>query len=243
MKQLIPIILLFMTQTLIHAQVMIGSEINSERAAILTLKSQEANSENETSKVGGLLLPRVALVHPNTLEPFVRTDEAQWTDAAKKTILIQEHTGLVVYNLTNDASFKPGTYIWDGNKWDRLFKSVKPQTLNRIVFPLPAFNLPLVDASNPERKRFTINLYNVYTENMHLNNFITNMSDKASFIGSNYYQANELDYVVSHYDKNIITIHSISNTGIMDYTVHNINPKSSSFVNIYLVVHEGKEKK
>ncbi|MGS4344800.1 hypothetical protein ACKUSY_04165 [Myroides odoratus] len=48
--------------------------------------------------------------------------------------------------------------------------------------------------------------------------------------------------MVTHYNKEIITIYNISNTGVMDYTVHNINPDSTSFLNVYVVVRKEQER-
>lgn len=236
-------LLSLMSFTFAHGQVVIGSNLTNERAAILDIKSQEANAANETSSQGGVLLPRIALVNPYTLEPFVSTSDVEWTDRVKKEALLKEHIGLEVYNVTNNTELKSGAYVWNGTLWERLFKKVEPLVPNRIVFPLPAFNLPLINKNNIDIKRFTVNLYQVYLNNRHANNFITNMPNKGEFVVNNSYKNDELDYVVTHYDKEIITIHSISNTGIMDYTVHNINPDSSHFLTIYLVVHQGKEKK
>ncbi|MGG5507870.1 MULTISPECIES: hypothetical protein [unclassified Myroides] len=243
MKNIILVFLFFMTLTIAKSQVVIGSDLKSERGAVLDLKNQEANATNSTATQGGLLLPRVALVNLYTLEPFVSTTDIAWMDAIAKDKLTREHVGLEVYNVTNNAEFKPGTYVWNGAMWERLFKEIKDRVANRIVFPLPAFNLPLINSSNIESKRMTVDLYQIYTDNIHSNNFITSMVDKENFIVTNYYREDELDYVVTHYDKDVITIHNISNRGVMDYTVHNINPGPSSFLNIYLVVHEGKEKK
>ena len=241
--KLIPFYLWFCTIFFVQAQVTIGIDHINERGAILDLKSQAASTANETSASGGLLLPRVVLVDETTLEPFVSTSDAQWTDATQKSALMREHTGLEVYHVGRVNGLKPGAYVWNGTRWEQLFKAVVEREPQRIVFPLPAFNLPLIDRNDIENKRLQVDLYQVYLNNMHANNFITNMSDKGTFISENYYQVGDLDYVVTHYDKRIITIHGISDKGIMDYTVHNINPDASSFLNIYLVVHKGKEKK
>lgn len=227
----------------VHAQVTIGVDQINERGALLDIKSQTASTKNATSVAGGLLLPRVALVDETTLEPFVPTNDAQWTDATQKNTLMREHTGLVVYNVSKANGVKPGAYVWNGSRWEQLIKEVVEREPQRIVFPLPAFNLPLIDRNNIKNKRLQVDLHQVYLNNMHANNFITNIPNKGQFIYENYYQVGDLDYVVTHYDKSIITIHGISDKGIMDYTVHNINPDASSFLNIYLVVRKGKEKK
>lgn len=228
--------------SVVHAQVTIGTDQINERGALLDLKSQAASAENETTTVGGLLLPRVSLINEMTLEPFVPTNDAQWMDAIQKNALMREHTGLEVYNVSNDNGLKPGAYVWNGSQWEQLLKEIIEREPQRIVFPLPAFNLPLIDRNNIENKRLQVDLYQVYWDNRQTNNFITNIPNKNTFVSANTYSVDELDYVVTHYDKDIITIHGISDRGIMVYTVHNINPDTSAFLNIYLVVHKGKEK-
>lgn len=242
MKYLALTLLFLMSFTIVQAQVVIGSDLEHERAAILDLKSQPMTADNATTDKGGVLLPRVALVNLSTLEPLISTTDTEWTDPIKKEALLKAHVGLEIYNTTDNLEMKPGTFMWNGTRWKRVFRMTVPGVRNRIVFPLPAFNLPLIDPNTPENTRLKVDLYQVYLKNIEANNFITNMANKSDFIINNFYNENELDYVVTHYDKEIITIHSISNTGIMDYTVNNINPGPTSFLNIYLVVHKGKEK-
>ena len=242
MKYFVLTLLFVLSFTFAKAQVVISSDLVNERAAILDVKSKEATVENVTATDGALLLPRVALVSLTTLEPFITTTDSEWTDPVKKEKLLKEHIGLEIYNITDNLEIKPGAFVWNGDKWKRVFRQTTPGERNRIVFPLPAFNLPLINTVDPENNRLTVDLHQVYVKNMYANNFITNMANKSQFIIDNFYNANELDYVVTHYDKQIITIHSISNTGVMDYTVHDINPGPTSFLNIYLVVHKGKEK-
>ncbi|WP_410879424.1 hypothetical protein [Myroides sp. DW712] len=232
----------FLMVNLVQAQVTIGTDKPSEQAALLDVKSQEPTSDNITSTTGGVLLPRVQLVDVETLEPFIHTTDAAWIDATSKETLSKEHTGLEVYNLTDNTSFKPGSYVWNGKQWESLFKPLKPRVNHRIVFPMPAFNLPLIDPEDPDNMRLKVDLHQMYMSNRRVNHFRTNMEDVTTFIVNNYYRANQLDYVVTHYDKAIITIHGIDNDGVMDYTVHNVNPDATAFLNIYLVVHKGQER-
>lgn len=102
------------------SQVTIGSTDAPAIGATLDLKSMnppDGNTDplkNETSKMGGLILPRVNLKDLNTLDPFVATPND--LDVKKK------HTGLVVYNVKDNsaASLKRGVYYWDGQKWNIL---------------------------------------------------------------------------------------------------------------------------
>ncbi|MDR2495722.1 MAG: hypothetical protein LBD21_01145 [Tannerellaceae bacterium] len=106
------------------AQVVIGSASDAGRAALLELKSQSADRDNissvsddanVTSTKGGLLLPRVRLVSPTTLEPFIPEANPDW--AGNVAAIRETHAGLCVYNLTSDAYFVPGVYSWTGDLW------------------------------------------------------------------------------------------------------------------------------
>ncbi|GHV06100.1 hypothetical protein FACS189416_6450 [Bacteroidia bacterium] len=108
-----------------QAQVTIGMGTPPARAALLELKTQEAanppdaNDEaNVTSTRGGLLLPRVKLANPATLEPFISDSDPDWVDSTR-TRIKELHTGLTVYNLTDDAAFKLGFHTWNGQRWIR----------------------------------------------------------------------------------------------------------------------------
>ncbi|MDR2497499.1 MAG: hypothetical protein LBD21_10280 [Tannerellaceae bacterium] len=106
------------------AQVVVGSATDAGRAALLELKTQSADAANissvsddanVTSTKGGLVLPRVRLINPATLEPFIPASDPAWTSNAAK--IRETHTGLSVYNLTSDANFIPGVYSWNGTRW------------------------------------------------------------------------------------------------------------------------------
>jgi len=99
------------------AQVTVGSNTDPVRAALLDVKGQAADADNITSKTGGLALPRVNLVDAETLQPFIATTDADWTDPTKKAQLIKNHTGLMVYNLNTTSPFAQGIYVWTGAKW------------------------------------------------------------------------------------------------------------------------------
>lgn len=103
------------------AQVTIGSGNPPAKGALLDLKDKEAGSNNITSETGGLLLPRVGLVSRTTLQPFIDNDQSFINNSGR---VKDVHTGLVVYNLTNDFDKElcPGIYSWNGNLWERLSK-------------------------------------------------------------------------------------------------------------------------
>lgn len=111
-------LLTFMTITFcapnISSQVTIGLGAAPAKAGLLQLKDQEPDNENVTSKSGGLILPRVALVNLTTLEPFINPTEVGYNEEKVRNV------GLLVYNMSKSTSFAPGLYFWDGEKWGSL---------------------------------------------------------------------------------------------------------------------------
>ncbi|NDV78251.1 hypothetical protein D0T57_04615 [Dysgonomonas sp. 511] len=95
-------------------QVTIGADIPPAKGALLDLK-QTGNSEENSQN--GLLLPKVLLTKKAHLYPMFETGASDYTDEQRKI-----HTGLIVYNLTNDPEedLCPGTYEWSGKIWERL---------------------------------------------------------------------------------------------------------------------------
>lgn len=92
-----------------QAQVTIGMDELPLRGALLDLKTQTDLTGGMTSDKGGLLFPRVKLQKLNDLTPFFA--------GGGNTIEKSSHKGLVVYNLTDNTSFVPGLYCWDGAAW------------------------------------------------------------------------------------------------------------------------------
>lgn len=229
------------------AQITIGMSEKNERAAILDLKTHKVTNpealgaSNVTTDKGGLNLPRVMLTTLATLEPFINVTDTEWLNPLSK--IKEKHTGLVVYNLTANSELQPGAYIWNGNTWAQLFQEPELIEPNRIIFPLPAFSLPLV--SQQGVNTLTFNLYEVYANSKTLAYSKTNMStaNYAAFSADTQYKTNELDYIITHYDTDVLSNISINDQGIMSYTVLNINPPRTSFINIYLMVKKGKEHK
>jgi hypothetical protein len=93
-----------------QAQVVIGSETPSEAAALLQLKEHNAppGSGGETSRKGGLLLPRVEL---KELSDVTVLPSGAGEDKKK------ELTGLLVYNVNTSGGMEEGIYEWEGDRW------------------------------------------------------------------------------------------------------------------------------
>jgi len=232
----------------LHGQVTIGHLDEPMEAALLDLRTQDANNpgsvtdaNNITSFKGGLELPRVMLKNRRTLEPFITATESN-TNAGK---LKEKHAGLMVYNINvspdtetdPDKIFRQGLYSWDGKYWLPAYQGKK-------FYPCPAFNLPLPFISRSTDSDFTYDLYAEYkkqfvkTGNSH---FASNNSAIENISPSNLnrlYKPTELDYVVTYYDESVLEVTQIDTDGIMSYRVLNHNPNPDAFLNIIFVIKD-----
>ena len=131
--------------------------------------------------------------------------------------------GMLIYNTATAGDVRPGIYYDNGTKWVRV---------GERWFYLPPFKLPLTDTS--------FNLYNEYVRQF-------TKTGNSEFVSSNMsvsitdvqpvYAANQLDFYVTAYPKDYITINSIAADGTMSYTVNSTNiPDDKNFINVILVV-------
>ncbi|GHT50740.1 hypothetical protein FACS189440_18700 [Bacteroidia bacterium] len=202
-----------------NAQITVGSLEEPAKGALVDIKSQTNRTGGATTDKGGLLLPRVALQTLTLLRPFIAAETA-----ADKL----EHTGLEVYNITDNANFKPGIYYWNGVQW-------KPLNGPGTVIYLPPFTLDWTSGATNK----TVNLYTVYTRNFTTtgqplisnNSALTTAAALTNLLGV----AGDYDYVVTDYDTSCITIKSISASGVMTYDCKTTAPTASSYVNIILI--------
>lgn len=226
-----------------RAQVTIGMGEPPVKGALLEIKSRDAlnpssvtDPANVTSASGGLGLPRVQLVNPATLEPFIQTADPEW-NPANQALTKLTHAGLMVYNLTVSTPFQQGVYVWDGSKW------AQTGTPAPRWFYLPSFNLPL---GSQVGDTLSFNLYSEYVRQ-----FTHNTLDNPTFVSSNsalstipapedgsLYTAGELDYVITCYDESVLGDVSISADGVMTYTVKSLDAAPGSFMDVILVVRQ-----
>jgi hypothetical protein len=110
--------ILFMSMTNLSAQVTIGALKPPHNAAVLDLS--QVPSQNL-----GLLMPYVNLAG---LTPFQlpALDQQQEIDA----------TGMIIYNLAENASVCPGLYVWEGFEWRRLQEACSPYIPPVIIDPV-----------------------------------------------------------------------------------------------------------
>lgn len=113
------ILVLVMLSLGAKAQVTVGSGIPAKAGAILDIKQYD----DDVSKAGGrtadkgFMLPRLALTDLNSLADIDPTNTTKRPDP-------KQHIGLVIYNLTDNTAsggvLQEGTYMWDGEKWQRM---------------------------------------------------------------------------------------------------------------------------
>jgi hypothetical protein len=106
-----------------EAQVTIGSGVEPLDGALLDLKQDGPDPENITSKKG-MLYPRVKLTDKDNLFPMFEDDKNGGYKQKVKADEDRNHTGLVVYNITDDKTiiegFLPGLHMWDGKTWRKI---------------------------------------------------------------------------------------------------------------------------
>lgn len=229
-----------------YSQVTVGSDNPPVKAALLEIKSEEianpvsvTDATNITSRVGGLGLPRVMLKNKTTLEPFI-PNNSDWTNNVGK--VKEKHTGLMVYNIyvakedinnngsNPDTQFKQGVYVWDGAQW-----VIAGEGDIERYFYIPSFNIDLTKAS-------PFDLYGEYFRQF-------TRSGNAQFVSSNsnlqripspnnarLYERDELDYVITYYDTNVLSNVSVDNNGKMYYMVKTTDTTPASFLNVVFVI-------
>lgn len=234
--------------TNLSAQVTVGSTLTPVEGALLEIKDRDANSplsvidaRNVTSTTGGLELPRVILVHPNTLEPLVPAD-ADWH--ANKDKVRERHAGLMVYNISvsNDTQISPnpifheGIYTWNGSHW------VDYESWNKKehVFYLPAFNLPLTSVT----ETLEFNVYEEYRRQFDKktqNSLFVSSNPEVTRVFSDenrrLYAADELDYVITYYNSDYIEVIDIDDTGLLSYYAFETTvPDPVVLINILFII-------
>ncbi|MDH6357554.1 hypothetical protein [Parabacteroides sp. PF5-9] len=155
---------------------------------------------------GGLGFSRVKLESLTTLEPFIPLVEQ--TATIKKN-----HTGLTVYNLSTTGGFKQGIYTWDGERWTKAKEGG-----GNGWFYMPPFDLPL----DKKGQTYTYDLYGEYESRFDIK------------MGTAY-KKNELDYAVIQYNKDIIEVTGIDDSGVMTYTVKDDDPDPTSFMTVIFI--------
>lgn len=204
--------------TSVHAQVTIGSGTVPDNSALLDLKE---NSLGTSTK--GLLLPRVALQSESSPVPMAN-----------------HIAGMIVYN--SGTAIAPGLYINNGSKWMKLSMDTNVAAADKW------FYMPSIAIDVSKSGTFSHDLYLEYRKQFddskdnevppECPNTGTPLirSTSAPIIFSEKIEdKNELYYYVTGYDPNVFSNISISENGMMEYTVDAEKVSDKTFMNIVLL--------
>jgi len=204
----------------IQGQVTIGSEFPPEKAALLDIKSQNSTNGTASSTLGGILLPRVALLNLNDLSAFT-TININASDYAQQKL---RHKGLMVYNVnvSTTNNLEEGVYIWNGTVWQKAGADAKAVNW---------FYMPSIEIQASQVGNFTVELHQEYLAQFQST---PTQSPQAPPLPV-YTNASDLYYYVTGYDANVFENIQITNTGSMTYRVKNAAKEGSSYINIVLM--------
>ncbi|PXV68928.1 hypothetical protein CLV62_101194 [Dysgonomonas alginatilytica] len=120
-----------------------------------------------------------------------------------------------------------GYYFFDGSIWQNIDRAGS-------YFYLPPFILPTTSVGAGK----TFDLYTgAFSKQFNLsgNTLYKTSNSILQQIPSARYTANQLDYVVTYYDTDIIKINSISTTGIINYDVLSTVYGPAAFINVVVI--------
>ena len=197
----------------------VGINTESPKASLDVVASTEA-----TRKPDGIIAPNL------TGKQLKTKDESYTINQTGAIVYVTEGLDEKERTTKTIKVAEPSYYYFDGAIWQRFYSSKQQESW----FYMPSFNL---DISSIGQK--TVNLYQEYSKQFTKtgnDKFISNNPNAIDITTSTnkIYQANELDYIVTEFDKKYIDTISIDNQGVMTYTVKDTNPPANSFINIIL---------
>lgn len=195
--------------------------------ATLHIKADKNNKDNNP----GLIIPDVSKDKLDTGEPVEST--LVYYSGGTNSAYIDQNTG----STTENIGSKKGFYYYDGTDWQRIIRKAQ--------FYMPSIVTPTTEGTH------TINLYEEYikqyadsngsntsnTSNKQAPNRSWNIQTNNSNNSLKTYAKNDLDYFVVYYDNNVFTDLSITEEGVLTYTVTAEGAKNISaqtFMNIVL---------
>lgn len=192
--------------------------------ATLHIKADKNNKDNNP----GLIIPTVSMDKLDTGEP-VESTLVYYSDGSNSAY-INQNTG----STTENIGSKKGFYYYDGTDWQRIIRKAQ--------FYMPSIVTPTTVGTH------TINLYEEYikqyadsngsnTSNKQAPNRSWNIQTNNSNNSLKTYAKDDLDYFVVYYDNNVFTDLSITEDGVLTYTVTAEGAKNISaqtFMNIVL---------
>lgn len=101
-----------------YSQVTVGTTEKPLSGALLHLKNIDNINDDAVNATKGLLMPRVNLVQLSQIYPMY-----DYIQDIPSPLTEEEHTGLLVMNVTNNELICPGLHVWNGNMWVNLNNS------------------------------------------------------------------------------------------------------------------------
>lgn len=192
--------------------------------ATLHIKADKDNKDNNP----GLIIPDVSKYKLDTGEP-VESTLVYYSEGSNSAYINQNDQ-----STTENIGSKKGFYYYDGTDWQRIIRKAQ--------FYMPSIVMPTTVGTH------TINLYEEYikqyadsngsnTFNKQAPNRSWNIQTNNSNNSLKTYDKNDLDYFVVYYDNNVFTDLSITEEGVLTYTVTAEGAKNISaqtFMNIVL---------
>ena len=192
--------------------------------ATLHIKADKNNKDNNP----GLIIPDVSKDKLDTGEP-VESTLVYYSEGSNSAYINQNDQ-----STTENIGSKKGFYYYDGTDWQRIIRKAQ--------FYMPSIVMPTTVGTH------TINLYEEYikqyadsngsnTFNKQAPNRSWNIQTNNSNNSLKTYAKNDLDYFVVYYNNNVFTDLSITEEGVLTYTVTAEGAKNISaqtFMNIVL---------
>lgn len=204
----------------------VGINTNNPKAT-LHIEAYNKDEDNKDTNPG-LIIPNVSMDKLETGEHEEST--LVYYSGGTNSAYIDQNTG----STTEDIGSKKGFYYYDGTDWQRIIRKAQ--------FYMPSIVTPTTEGTH------TINLYEEYikqyadsngsnTSNKQAPNRSWNIQTNNSNNSLKTYAKDDLDYFVVYYDNNVFTNLSITEEGVLTYTVTTESAKNISaqtFMNIVL---------
>lgn len=208
----------------------VGINTNDPKAT-LHIKAYNKDEDNKDNNPG-LIIPDVSKDKLDTREP-VESTLVYYSDGSNSAYINQNDQ-----STTENIGSKKGFYYYDGTDWQRIIRKAQ-------------FYMPSIVVPTTVNTRHEVNLYQEYIKQYAHENISNVYKDDKSIIPSSdrpiassvgasplkTYRKNDLDYFVVYYDNNVFTNLSITEEGVLTYTVTAEGAKNISaqtFMNIVL---------
>ena len=208
----------------------IGINTNEPKAT-LHIEAYNKDEDNKDNNPG-LIIPDVSKEKLNNAG-YQESTLVYYSEGSNSAYINQNDQ-----STTENIGSKKGFYYYDGTDWQRIIRKAQ-------------FYMPSIVVPTTVNTRHEVNLYQEYIKQYAHENISNVYKDDKSIIPSSdrpiassvgasplkIYKKNDLDYFVVYYDKNVFTNLSITEDGVLTYTVTAEGAKNISaqtFMNIVL---------